>query len=41
VQALRNLDSARLQELLNRLQQAQGEVDTLATRCRREARAAN
>ena len=36
VQALRNLQTARLQELLDELQQAQDEVNTLATRCRQQ-----
>ncbi|HJT95993.1 MAG TPA: hypothetical protein VJ777_29290 [Mycobacterium sp.] len=38
VQALRHLQTARLQELLDRLQQAQAEVNTLATACRQQAR---
>jgi hypothetical protein len=40
VQALRELQSARLQELLNQLQQAERDVDALARQCRREARSA-
>lgn len=40
-QALGNLQSARLQALLNELQQAQTDVDRLAAECRQEARAAN
>lgn len=37
VDALRALDTARLQELLDQLQQARQEVDRLAEQCRREA----
>ncbi|PRY20203.1 hypothetical protein [Pseudosporangium ferrugineum] len=37
VQALRDLDTRRLQELLDRLQDAQREVEALVDRCRTEA----
>ena len=40
VLALRELESARLQELLNQLQQAERDVEALATQCRNEARSA-
>jgi hypothetical protein len=40
VLALRELESARLQTLLNQLQQAERDVDALAAQCRREARRA-
>ena len=38
VLALRELQSARLQELLNELQRVERDVDALAAQCRREAR---
>jgi len=34
LEALRNLDTARPQEILDRLQRLQPEVNSLATRCR-------
>ncbi|WP_199516613.1 hypothetical protein [Nucisporomicrobium flavum] len=37
VRALRDLDTGRLQELLDRLQDAQREVEALVDRCRTEA----
>lgn len=37
VDAMRALDTARLQELLDQLQQARQEVDRLADQCRQEA----
>lgn len=41
VDALRALDTARLQQLLDQLQRARQEVDRLADQCRREAPARN
>ena len=39
--ALRDLDTGRLQELLDRLQDAQQDVDRLADQCRREVPESN
>jgi hypothetical protein len=39
--ALTQLDTRRVQELLNQLQQAQQEVDALTKQCRQETRTAN